>query len=54
MFIILLMNNLKEKNRTTRAFRFKNKVLKMKKLASNSLCFVCFDSYQVQNLVQVI
>lgn len=26
----------------------------MKELASNSLCFVCFDSYQVQNLVQVI
>ena len=26
----------------------------MKELASNSLYFVCFDSYQVQNLVQVI
>ena len=49
-----LMNYLKEKNGTTQAFRFKNKVLKMKELASNSLCFVCFDSYQVQNLVQTI
>ena len=46
-----LMNYLKEKNGTTQAFRFKNKVLKMKELASNSLCFVCFDSYQVQNLI---
>lgn len=49
-----LMNYLKEKNGTTQAFRFKNKVLKMKELASNSLCFVSFDSLQVQNLVQVI
>ena len=49
-----LMNYLKEKNGTTQAFRFKNKVLKMKELASNSLCFVTFDSLQVQNLVQVI
>ena len=48
------MNYLKEKNGTTQAYRFKNKVLKMKELASNSLCFVAFDSYQVQNLVQVI
>ena len=49
-----LMNYLKEKNGTTQAFRFKNKVLKMKSIASNSLCFVAFDSYQVQNLVQTI
>jgi transposase len=49
-----LMNYLKEKNGTTQAFRFKNKVLKMKSIASNSLCYVAFDSYQVQNLVQVI
>lgn len=49
-----LMNYLKEKNGTTQAYRFKNKVLKMKELAENSLCFVAFDSYQVQNLVQVI
>ncbi len=49
-----LMNYLKEKNGTTQAFRFKYKVLKMKELASNSLCFVCFDSYQVQNLIQTI
>ena len=49
-----LMNYLKDKNGTTQAFRFKNKVLKMKELASTSLCFVCFDSFQVQNLVQVI
>ena len=49
-----LMNYLKEKNGTTQAFRFKNKVLKMKELASNSLCFVSFDSLQVQNLVQTI
>ena len=48
-----LMNYLKEKNGTTKAFRFKNKVLKMKELASNSLCFVTFNSFQVQNLVQV-
>ena len=41
-----LMNYLKEKNGTTQAYRFKNKVLKMKELASNSLCFVAFDSYQ--------
>ena len=37
-----LMNYLKEKNGTTQAYRFKNKVLKMKELASNSLCFVAF------------
>lgn len=49
-----LMNYLKEKNGTTQVYRFKNKALKMKELASNSLCFVCFDSYQVQNLVQTI
>ncbi len=48
------MNYLKEKNGTTQAYRFKNKVLKMKDLASNSLCFVALDSYQFQNLVQVI
>ena len=44
-----LMNYLKDKNGTTQAFRFKNKVLKMKELASNSLCFVSFNSYQIQN-----
>ena len=49
-----LMNYLKDKNGTTKAYRFKNKVLKMKELASNSLCFVSFDSLQVQNLVQTI
>ena len=49
-----LMNYLKVKNRTTQAFRFKNKVLKMKDIASNSLCYVGFNSLQVQNLVQVI
>ena len=49
-----LMNYLTEKNGTTKAYRFKNKVLKMKELASNSLCFVTFDSLEVQNLVQVI
>lgn len=49
-----LMNYLKEKNGTTQAFRFKNKVLKMKELASNSLCFVSSDSLHVQNLVQTI
>ena len=54
LFVNRLMNYLKEKNGTTQAYRFKNKVLKMKELASNSLCFVAFDSYQVQNLVQVI
>ena len=49
-----LMNYLKEKNETTKAYRFKNKVLKMKDIASNSLCFVSSDSLQVKNLVQVI
>lgn len=49
-----LMNYLKEKNGTTKAYRFRNKVLKMKSIASNSLCYVSFDSYQVQNLVQTI
>ena len=49
-----LMNYLKEKNGTTQAFRFKNKVLKMKELAKNSLCYVSADSLQIQNLVQTI
>ena len=49
-----LMNYLKEKNGTTQAFRFKNKVLKMKELAKNSLCYVSVDSLQIQNLVQTI
>ena len=49
-----LMNYLKTKNETTQAFRFKNKVLKMKELAKNSLCYVSIDSLQVQNLIQVI
>ncbi len=49
-----LMNYLKEKNGTTQAYRFKSKVLKMKNIASNSLCYVTFNSYQVQNLVQTI
>lgn len=49
-----LMNYLKTKNETTQAFRFKNKVLKMKELAKNSLCYVSVDSLQVQNLIQVI
>lgn len=48
-----LMNYLKDKNGTTKAYRFKNKVLKMKQLASSSLCFVTFDSLQVHNLIQV-
>ena len=49
-----LMNYLKTKNETTQAFRFKNKVLKMKELAKNSLCYVSVDSLQVQNLIHVI
>ena len=49
-----LMNYLKTKNGTTQAFRFKNKVLKMKELAKNSLCYVSVDSLQVQNLIQII
>lgn len=49
-----LMNYLKEKNGTTQAFRFKNKVIKMKELAKNSLCYVSVDSFQIQNLVQTI
>lgn len=49
-----LMNYLKETNGTTQAFRFKNKVLKMKELAKNSLCYVSVDSLQIQNLVQTI
>ena len=47
-------NYLKTKNETTQAFRFKNKVLKMKELAKNSLCYVSVDSLQIQNLVQTI
>lgn len=49
-----LINYLKNKNGTTQAYRFKNKVLKMKRLASNSLCSESFNSIQVQNLIQVI
>lgn len=49
-----LMNYLKEKNGTTQAFRFKNKVSKMKELARNSLCYVSVDSIQIHNLVQII
>ena len=49
-----LMNYLKDKNGTSQAYIFKNKVLTMKSIASNSLCYVSFDSLQVQNLVQVI
>ena len=49
-----LMNYLKTKNETTQALRFKNKVLKMKELAKNSLCYVSVDSLQIQNLVQTI
>ena len=49
-----LMNYLKEKNGTTQAFRFKNKVSKMKELAKNSLCYVSVDSIQIHNLVQII
>ena len=49
-----LMNYLKEKNGTTKAFRFKNKVLKMKELAFNSLCYDGYNSLQIQNLVQAI
>ena len=49
-----LMNYLKEKNGTTQAFRFKNKVSKMKELAKNPLCYVSVDSIQIHNLVQII
>ncbi|MFA5602877.1 MAG: IS110 family transposase [Bacilli bacterium] len=49
-----LMNYLKDKNGTTQAFRFKNKVIKMKQIASNSLCYVTLDSLNVSNLVQTI
>lgn len=49
-----LMNYLKNKNGTTQAYRFKNKVLKLKELASNSLCCTSFDSFQIQNLTQII
>lgn len=49
-----LMNYLKDKNGTTQAFRFKNKVIKMKQIASNSLCYVTLDSLHVSNLVQTI
>ena len=48
-----LMNYLKDKNGTTKAYRFKNKVLKMKQLASNSLCSESFNFINVQNLVQI-
>ena len=49
-----LMNYLKDMNGTTQAFRFKNKVLKMKQISSNSLCYVDSNSFQVHNLVQTI
>lgn len=49
-----LMNYLKEKNGTSQSYRFKSKVFKIKDLASNSLCYVTFDSLEVQNLVQII
>ena len=49
-----LMNYLKTKNGTTKAYRFKNKVLKIKELSKNSLCYVSVDSLQIQNLVQTI
>lgn len=52
--IDFLMNYLKDKNGTTQAYRFRNKALKLKEIASNSLCFVNIDSYQIQNLVQII
>ena len=49
-----LMNYLKNANGTTQAFRFKNKVLKMKKLANKSLCSSSIDLLQINNLIQVI
>ena len=48
------MNYLKEKNRTTQSYRFKNKVFKMKELTNNSLCYVEYNSLEVQNFIQVI
>ena len=49
-----LMNYLKDKNGTTQAFRFRNKVLKMKDISSKSLCYVDSNSFHVHNLVQTI
>lgn len=49
-----LMNYLKNINGTTKAFRFKNKVIKMKELANNSLCTSTLDLLHIQNLVQII
>ena len=49
-----LMNYLKNANGTTQAFRFKNKVLKMKELANKSLCSTSVDLLQINNLIQVI
>ena len=48
------MNYLKDKNGTTQAYRFRNKVLKMKEISSKSLCYVDSNSFQVHNLVQTI
>ena len=46
-----LMNYMKEKNGTTQAFRFKNKILKMKNIASNSLCLdPIFVSHLLSNI----
>ena len=45
-----LMNYLKEKNGTTQAYRFKNKVFKMKSIAANSLCFVKFNEKLINEL----
>jgi Transposase and inactivated derivatives len=49
-----LMNYLMKANGTTQAFRFKRKVIKMKSLANDSLWFVSKNSFDVQNLVQMI
>ena len=49
-----LMNFLKEANGTTKAYRFKNKVDKLKELAKNSLSNVDMNSYHINNLVQTI
>src|SRR5574344_673617 len=49
-----LMNYLNDKNGSTKAYRFKNKAFKIKSIASNSLCYVSLNSFEVQNLVQII
>jgi transposase len=52
--IDFLMNYLVKANGTTKVFRFRNKALKLKEIANNSLCYVDSNSFQIDNIIQVI